>query len=89
MPTDKYTIGRIRAIEARTVNLDRMIDAEGFTAAFQILNETDYASLLNFDFETMLTLALIELKKLSDQLAPDNQAITLFWSKYDYENILT
>lgn len=90
MPEFKYSIGRIRAIEARMLDenkLLRMVDAENFQAAYHILNETDYAEFLSFDFETMLKLALQELKKLSGLLAPKNKAIAAFWAKYDYENI--
>ncbi|MFC1496175.1 V-type ATPase subunit [Candidatus Margulisiibacteriota bacterium] len=95
MPTDKYTIGRIRSIESRMLDenkLLRMADAESFQQAFNILNETDYAPLLSklnkpFDYELMLEIALKELKYLSQTLAPNNKIIDVIWEKYDYENI--
>lgn len=90
MTSQKYAIGRIRSIEGRMLDDNkflRMSEADNFQAAFQVLNETDYAGLLNFDFETMLELSLNELKTLSDLLAPNDRTIKTFWDRYDYENI--
>ncbi|NQU16709.1 MAG: V-type ATPase subunit [Candidatus Saganbacteria bacterium] len=95
MPAIKYAIGRIRALEARILDenkLIRMCNAQDFQQAFHILNETDYAELFNktlspFDFDTMLDLARLEIKKFCETVLPKNPIISAFWAKYDYENI--
>lgn len=95
MPQDNYIIGRIRAIEARLLDenkLIRMIDAADFESAFNILNESDYSVIFStlphpFDYEAMLQSALRELKYLSDTLAKDNHRVLAFWERFDCENM--
>lgn len=86
----KYALGRIRSLESNMLDQNkffRMAEAKDLQAAFHILNETSYASLLNLDFRTMLDLARQELKTFCEQLFPDNYIIKAVWAKYDFENI--
>ena len=89
-----YSVGRVRALEARLVSaeqLARMSAAADFSSAFAVLSETSYAENLPqlkhpFDFEELAELERHSLKKLLDYLAPGNEIIQILLKKDNYLN---
>ena len=90
-----YSVGRIRALEARMLNsaqVARLAAAADFESAFSVLSETIYADNLPglkhpFDFGELCDLELVSLKDLMDRLAPENEILAALFRKYDYLNI--
>lgn len=86
-----YAVGRLRAIEARLLDrsqLERMVDAPNFEAAFIILSETGYEDKVDklehaFDFETLLRNELEETRSLLLGLAPGNEILQILFKKYE------
>lgn len=86
-----YAVGRLRAIEARFLDrsqLERMVDAPNFEAAFIILSETGYEEKIEkleraFDFETLLKNELEETRSLLLGLAPGNDILQILFKKYE------
>jgi len=86
-----YAVGRLRAIEARLLDrsqIERMVDAPSFEAAFIILSETGYEEKVDrlehaFDFETLLQKELEETRALLMGLAPGNEILLALFKKYE------
>ena len=90
-----YGVGRVRALEAKMLSsaqVARMAAASDFQSAFGVLSETTYAEHLTkikhpFDFEEICALELVTLKKLLEDLAPQNEILTALFRKYDFLNL--
>ncbi|KAF0135114.1 MAG: V-type H+-transporting ATPase subunit C [Candidatus Saganbacteria bacterium] len=86
-----YASARIRAIESKMLSeaqILRMVDSHSFEQAFNILSETseNLAKLEKpFDFEALCRLELKGVKELLDQLAPQNEIISVIWEKHEID----
>jgi V/A-type H+-transporting ATPase subunit C len=95
MDKHAYTIGKIRSLEARMVDetkLIRIVDADDFESAFQILNETIYVKHMTFlanpfDYEELLSLEAEHTKRFLLQLASGSEILKVLYEKYDFHNI--
>lgn len=90
-----YAVGRLRALEARMLDLSqitRMVDAQDLQSAFMVLSETAYSEKIDklsrpFDFEELIRLELASVKALLDDLAPNDPILDVLFKKYDYHNL--
>jgi len=91
--TYQYGIGRVRSIEAHLLTkqqLDRMMGAADFEAAFGILSETPYAEIMpklthSFDFEELVNLEFIALEELLLKLSLGNPIIKAIFATRNHE----
>lgn len=93
--TYAYAVGRIRALETRLLDknkLDRMIESPSAQEALKVLSETDYAGLVAeldsvYDFEKILQEEIKRVFLLLQQISPQPFLIHLLSWKYDVHNL--
>lgn len=89
-----YASGLIRTLENKMpdpTDIERMTDASGFSEAFKVFNDTDYAdNLLDVeakDFNKTLEDDFVQLKDLFFHIVPDKILLKIIFYQYDFHNI--
>ena len=90
-----YAVGRIRALETRLLDkdkLERMVEAVSGEEALKVLSETDYASSVAeltsiFDFEKILQDEIKKVFDLMQKTSPRPYLTDLMSLKYDIHNL--
>lgn len=89
-----YITGKIRQLENGLPNetdLERMIDAPNAQAAFEVLNDTDYASqLLNVEYDNyykVLRDNWREFRKMLKDAVPDQRLLDILYLREDFNNL--
>lgn len=93
--TYAYAVGRIRALETRLLDrnkLERMVEAASAQEALKVLSETDYAGLVAelesvHDFEKILQQEIKKVFLLLQQISPQPFLTNLMSLKYDVHNL--
>ena len=90
-----YAAGRIRALETRLLDrqrLERMLDADSADAALRTLQDTDYGAYLAdvadaADYERVLESERQTVYALFRKLCLDEGSASIYFSRFDYHNI--
>jgi V/A-type H+-transporting ATPase subunit C len=90
-----YAAGRIRALETRLLDrqrLERMLDSESAEAALRSLQDSDYGQYLAdvgsaAEYERMLESEREAVYELFRRLCLDEDALSIYFSRFDFHNI--
>lgn len=90
-----YAAGRIRALETRLLDrqrLERMLESESADAALRALQDTDYGAYLAdagsaSEYEKVLSSERRAVYDLFTRLCLDEDALSLHFSRFDFHNI--
>ncbi|NLN06739.1 MAG: V-type ATP synthase subunit C [Firmicutes bacterium] len=97
LKTDRYAyaIGRIKVMETRLLDRDRierMVEAKSADEALKVLGESEYSDYLAdladvHEYEKILSAELLRIYRELRQLSPEEKIIAFFARKYDYHNL--
>ncbi|WP_102400526.1 V-type ATP synthase subunit C [Haloimpatiens massiliensis] len=88
-------IPRLRVLETRLLDkakIERMIDSASAQSALKVLQETEYANVMNDvkraeDYEIMLSAELKRVYNLIYEICPIKSVVDIMSIKYDYHNL--
>ncbi|HHX75477.1 MAG TPA: V-type ATP synthase subunit C [Firmicutes bacterium] len=90
-----YAVGRIKVMETRLLDRDRierMVEAKSADEALKVLGESEYSDYLAeladvYEYEKILYAELLRIYRELRRLSPEEKIIAFFARKYDYHNL--